>query len=110
MRAHYAEKGLEKYSTKTITCLDELVEHLRKIRGQGYAFDLGEHEPEIRCIAAPVYDFSGKVVGAISVSGTAPRLDPVRKKQALIDRVVQAACVISARLGYREQGQYDDLC
>jgi IclR family acetate operon transcriptional repressor len=108
VREHYAEKVLDKYSEKTITCLDKLVEHLREVRRQGYAFDLGEHEPEIRCIAAPVYDFSGRVVGAISVSGTAPRLDPVRKNQALISRVVQTACAISARLGYREQSQNDD--
>jgi DNA-binding IclR family transcriptional regulator len=107
VRAHYDEKGLERFSDKTITHLDELLEHLQEVRRQGYAFDLGEHEPEIRCIAAPLRDFSGKVVAAISVSGTAHRMNPVTTNQALINKILQTARVISARLGYREQGQND---
>jgi IclR family KDG regulon transcriptional repressor len=111
VRAHYEEKGLERFSDKTITHLDELLEHLQEVRRQGYAFDLGEHEPEIRCIAVPLRDFSGKVVAAISVSGTAHRMNPVKTNQALIDKILQAARAISARLGYREQNQndYDDF-
>jgi len=102
VRAYYQEKGLKRYSNKTITRLDELLEHLEGVRRQGYAFDLGEHEPEIRCIAAPVRDFSGKVVAAISVSGTAHRMNPVTSNQAFINKILETARVISVRLGYRE--------
>jgi DNA-binding IclR family transcriptional regulator len=111
VRAYYEEKGLESFSDKTITHLDELLEHLQEVRRQGYAFDLGEHEPEIRCIAAPVRDFSGKVVAAISVSGTAHRMNPMTTNQALINKILQTTRAISARLGYWEQGQsnYDDF-
>jgi IclR family acetate operon transcriptional repressor len=108
VRAHYEDKGLKGFSHKTITRLNELLKHLQKTRRQGYAFDLGEHEPEIRCIAAPVRDFSGKVVAAISVSGTAHRMNPVKTNQALINKILQTTRAISARLGYREQGQNDD--
>ena len=100
VRAHYEEKGLERFSDKTITRLDKLLEHLQEVRRQGYAFDLGEHEPEIRCIAAPLRDFSGKVVAAISVSGTAHRMNPVTTNQALINEILETASAISARLGY----------
>jgi len=105
VRAYYGEKGLKKFNDKTITRLDELLEHLQEVRRQGYAFDLGEHEPEIRCIAAPVRDFSGRVVAAISVSGTAHRMSPVMTNPSLINKVQQTARAISARLGYRQQGQ-----
>jgi IclR family KDG regulon transcriptional repressor len=107
LQAHYDEKGLERFSDKTIIRLDEFLKHLQEVRRQGYAFDLGEHEPEIRCIAAPVRDFSGKVVAAISVSGTAHRMNPVKTNQALINKILQTARAISARLGCREQGQND---
>ena len=108
VRAHYGEKGLKRFSDRTITRLDELLEHLQEVRRQGYAFDLGEHEPEIRCIAAPVRDFSGKVVAAISVSGTAHRLNPVTMNSALINKVRETARAISARLGYQKQNQSAD--
>jgi DNA-binding IclR family transcriptional regulator len=108
VRAHYEDKGLKGFSDKTITRLDELLKHLQKTRRQGYAFDLGEHEPEIRCIAAPVRDFSGKVVAAISVSGTAHRMNPIKTNQVFINKILQSARTISARLGYQEQGQNDD--
>lgn len=107
VRAHYDEKGLERFSDKTITRLDKLLKHLQEVRRQGYAFDLGEHEPEIRCIAAPLRDFDGKVVAAISVSGTAHRMNPVTTNQALINKILQTARAITARLGYQEQDQND---
>ena len=45
-----------------------------QIRAQGFAVDEREHEPEVRCIAAPVFNHFGELVGAISVSGTVNQL------------------------------------
>jgi DNA-binding IclR family transcriptional regulator len=38
------------------------------------AFDDGEFDPEIRCVAVPVRDFTGQVVGALGISGPIWRL------------------------------------
>ncbi len=103
VQAHYDAKTLERYSDRTITRLDELLEHLSEVRRQGYALDLGEHETEIRCIAAPVHDLRGEVVAAISVSGTSHRMDSVMDNPDFIDKVLQTARAISARMGCREQ-------
>ncbi|MEW5961623.1 MAG: IclR family transcriptional regulator, partial [Chloroflexota bacterium] len=101
VREYFGQTGLHRYTDTTIQTAVELVEHLKQVRRQGYAFDQGEHETEVRCIAAPIFDLKGQVVAALSVSGPAGRLDPLEAKQDLIDRALQAAQAISARLGHR---------
>lgn len=64
----------------------------------GYAYDLGEDEPTIRCVAAPVRDSSSRIVAAISVSSTLEHMTPERM-QSLIPIVLQAAEQISLDLG-----------
>ena len=39
-----------------------------------WAFDNGEFDPELRCVARPVRDFSGQVIGTIGISGLVWRL------------------------------------
>ncbi|PTQ73658.1 IclR family transcriptional regulator [Pseudomonas sp. GV071] len=64
----------------------------------GYAFDLEDNEPSIRCVAAPVRDASGKIVAAISVASTVPYMS-LDKMQGLIAPVKKAAAELSAELG-----------
>lgn len=101
VRAYFSRVGLHRYTSTTIHSVDELLAHLEQVRGQGYALDQGEHETEIRCVAVPIFDLRGQVVAALSIAGPAGRLDPLQTKQELIDKAVQAAAAISARLGYR---------
>jgi DNA-binding IclR family transcriptional regulator len=100
VRDYFGQKGLTRYTDTTIQNLDELMAHLEQIRRQGYAFDQGEHEMEVRCVAAPIFDINGQVVAALSVSGPLGRLDPLEAKPELIERTQVAARNISARLGY----------
>ena len=100
VRAYFSQHELTGYTNTTIQDLDELMTHLEQIRSQGYAFDHGERETEVRCVAVPIFDLNGQVVAALSVSGPAGRLDPLEAKQELVDRTLQAARAISARLGY----------
>jgi DNA-binding IclR family transcriptional regulator len=44
------------------------------VAGAGFALDLEECEPGLCCAAAPVYDASGRMLAALSVSGPAFRL------------------------------------
>ncbi len=104
VRAQYQQLGLRVYTDQTISNLDDLMEHLNLIRRQGYAFDLGEHEPEVRCIAAPVFDSNGAVVAAISVSGPSSRLGQLSDQGQLVERTVDTAQMISRRLGYPSAG------
>ncbi|KPJ86980.1 MAG: hypothetical protein AMS17_10045, partial [Spirochaetes bacterium DG_61] len=59
VRNYYIKTGLYRYSDATIQSVDALLEHLEKVRAQGYALDLGEHEAEVRCVAVPIFGMSG---------------------------------------------------
>jgi len=57
-------------STKrSITEPTMLLREIAEIRRDAVAFDDGEFNPEVRCVAVPVYNFTGDVVGALGVSG-----------------------------------------
>lgn len=78
---------------------EEWMRRIGLYRAGGYAFDLGEDEASIRCVAAPLRDATGRIVAAISVSSTAEYMDERRMSQ-LIDDVKRTAAAISADLGY----------
>ncbi len=93
------EKGLPKYTNKTITDVNKLKEELKKIRSRGFAIDNGEGEEEIRCVAAPVFNYKGEVVSAISISTPAYRFN-LGKLNKFKELVCNAAKEASASLGY----------
>lgn len=82
----------------TITDPDEYREHLARVRRLGYALDDEEHRLGVRCVAAPVRDYSGQAVAAISITGPAFRLSRERIAE-LIEPVKAAAAELSERLG-----------
>ncbi len=49
----------------------------------GYAFDLEDNEPSIRCVAAPIRDASKRIVAGISIASTVPYM-PLEKMAELI--------------------------
>ncbi len=83
----------------TITDRAALAEELAAIRAQNYAVDDEEAEGGVRCVGAPIFDRSGRVFAAISVSGPAYRLSTPRIA-ALSSLVMDTARTISGRLGY----------
>jgi len=103
VRNYYIKTGLYRYSDATIQSVDALLEHLEKVRAQGYALDLGEHEAEVRCVAVPIFGMSGRVLSAISVSGPASRMTTLENQTELIQRTREAAYIISTRFGYRSR-------
>ncbi len=90
--------GLPKFTPNTITNEEELGQALTKIRKQGYAYDLEEILPDLCCVAAPVYNYAGQVIAAISMSLPAYRFR--RSQSEYRDAVIRTAKIISERLGY----------
>jgi DNA-binding IclR family transcriptional regulator len=72
---------------------------MREYAKKGYAFDLEENEDRIRCVAAPVRDVTGAIVGAISVASAAQYMDDTRMRGLAVD-VTSTAEQISRDLGY----------
>jgi len=83
----------------TITSVDRLLREIAEVRRTGVAFDDGEFDTELRCVALPVRDFTGQVIGAMGISGPVWRLsmDTLQKRV----RIVRAAADrLSAEFGY----------
>jgi DNA-binding IclR family transcriptional regulator len=97
------EKGLIKRTENTITDSKQLKEHLKLVRAQGYAVDDEENERGIRCVAAPIYNETGKAVAAISISVPAFRITKKMIQEIMKKEVMETASKISQRLGFKER-------
>ncbi len=92
------KKGLVAFTRNTITDLDRLRQELEVVRARGWAYDLEEAMEGLCCVAAPIRDYTGSVVAAMSLSVPAARFYP-RKQE--FQRAILAACQeVSERLGY----------
>src|SRR6201991_726856 len=60
---------LKPSTEKSITDIAALMREIAEIKHSGIAFDDGEFNPEVRCIAVPVMDFTGQIIGALGISG-----------------------------------------
>jgi IclR family KDG regulon transcriptional repressor len=87
-------------TANSIGSLQELQNHLQKVRRNGYACDLEENEPHIRCVAAPIWDHSGAVNASVSITGPAVRMSVTRLRQ-LAPFIQNAGLRISRELGYQ---------
>jgi len=84
----------------SLTDADMLKKNLEDVRQSGIAFDDGEFNPEVRCIAVPVRDFTGQIIGAIGISGPVWRLS-IQALQGRAQTVQAAARRLSAEFGYQ---------
>jgi DNA-binding IclR family transcriptional regulator len=91
--------GLLPYTPNTITDPAMLQRELAIIRERGYSVDNGEHQPGIRCVAAPIRNSAGRVFAAVSVTGPQERVTPERVP-SLAKLVCASALQISRQLGY----------
>jgi len=94
-----SEVSLHPFTKRTITSKEKLKTELKKIKKEGLAQDLGEHEEGIHCIGAPVFDRKGEVIASISVSGPAVRMTEEKMKK-YTPLLFKAASDISKKLGY----------
>lgn len=96
-----AEKGLPSITKKTITTKEALLEELNKVKLQGYALDDEECEMGARCIAAPIRDYTGKIIAAISVSGPTIRMTH-EKINIIKEYIKETAGKISKIMAYND--------
>jgi DNA-binding IclR family transcriptional regulator len=90
--------GLPRFTPNTITDEGELEQSLTQIRKQGYAYDLEEILPDLCCVGAPIYNYTGHVIAAISMSIPAYRFQ--RSHIEFRRAVVRVGKMISERMGH----------
>ncbi len=89
---------LKPSTRKSITDPSVLLREIAEVRRSAMAFDDGEFNPEVRCVAVPVYNFTGDVVGALGISGPVWRMSD-QALQSRAKSVKAAAKRLSAEFG-----------
>ena len=79
-----------------------LQKELEAIKAQHFAIDDEEGELGQRCVAAPVFDHTGSITAAVSISGPTTRLTNENLVNHYSAFVIATANEISIALGYRE--------
>ncbi|NOH15431.1 IclR family transcriptional regulator [Clostridium cochlearium] len=92
-------QSLEKYTETTIIDKDELWKKIEESRIKGYTISFGELEPQTVSVGVPIFDYSQKVIAAISVAGPEQRFNS-ENLPLIIEETKKTAKKISKVLGY----------
>lgn len=100
---HYMPtRELAKFTDKTISDKDVLKKQLKTIAEQGYAIDNEELDIGVKCVSAPIRDYTRRIIGAVSISGPSMRFSDDRINKELIPLAKRAAEEISTKLGFQK--------
>lgn len=93
--------GLERFTKHTITEPETLRAHIAQVKENGHSFSFEEFSEGVISIGTPIFDYTGKVVAALSVVGPKQRIHDEKIKSILYQTLL-ASAEISERLGYRK--------
>ncbi len=99
-RLRALEGPFKAFTPRTITDPKRLRLELQRIHAQGYATAYEELEEGLHAVSAPIFNYEGRVIASISVSGPGYRLTRARVRE-IAPKVVETALRISAEMGYR---------
>lgn len=71
------ESEIIKYTSRTITNFETLLQDLKRIKKNGYSTEYEEYKLGVYCIGSPIHSLNGEIAGAISIS--IPLNDPKGK-------------------------------
>lgn len=91
---------LTPYTVRTHKDSAALLDELQQIRERGWAIENEELALGRACIAGPVRESSGDVIGAVSISGPLSQLKLSERKDELTNKIIELCDRISMRLGY----------
>jgi len=99
VRAIVAAVGLGAYTPNTITDPEVFAAELAHIRERGYSIENEEGELGVRCVGAPIFDRTGAVIAAVSVTGLVSHIpeDDFARLGAVVRETGEA---ISAAMGF----------
>jgi DNA-binding IclR family transcriptional regulator len=89
------------HTGRTITDIDNFRKELAKVKEFGVALDDEEYAVGIGCLASPIFDYQGRCVAALGITGY---IDDYKDKLVLsrnIQYVTKAAKEISENIGYQ---------
>ena len=93
------KKKLDRLTPNTVTSLRELVAEIGVVRREGIAYDNEEYMTGLRCMAAPIRDFSSRIVAAMSLSMLKHKMTE-EKKAFFRNALRRVSLEISEKLGF----------
>lgn len=78
-----------KLSERTLTDLDALLARLDQVKKKGHAVSDGENAYGLRTLATPIFDAQGAVIGGLSVTVDAMRMDMTAFRDLALPRLMQ---------------------
>jgi DNA-binding IclR family transcriptional regulator len=95
-----ADEIFQSYTRNTPTSMEELKKQLVEVRKNGFSMDNEEFLEELISFGAPIFDYHGRPVAAISISFPKYRYNPKEHYHLYSKMVTEAACNISSKLGH----------
>jgi DNA-binding IclR family transcriptional regulator len=95
------EGPLRAYTPATITDLQSLASEIASVRERGWARAVGEREPDLTAIAAPIRGSRGELEAIVALQGPSSRFDDAAIEAAL-PVLVERADAVSRELGWRQ--------
>ena len=83
-----------KLSERTLTDLDALLARLDQVKKKGHAVSDGENAYGLRTLATPIFDAQGFVIGGLSVTVDAMRMDMAAFRDQALPRLMQATAQV----------------
>lgn len=102
--AALARFPMKRLTPKTLTTRAAFDAELRRIRNAGYAIDDQEQFEGLRCIAMPVFCYTGEVVASMCVLGPLPRMTH-EKLMAVRTPLTALSRQMSEQLGWQAPAQ-----
>lgn len=99
IKEYFLNTNIIKRTINTIVDVNEFIEHIRIVKDTNVAYDNEEFEYGLSCIASPIYDYEGKTVAALGISGPTNRIK-IKGIDILSAKVKYYASMISNELGY----------
>lgn len=93
---------LRAYTPRTITDPRVLAEEIARVREQGWAKAVGEREPDLTAVAAPIRSARGELEAVVALQGPSSRFDDAEIERAL-PLLLERADAISRELGWRPE-------
>ncbi len=97
----FANHTFKPQTPNSISGIKELMKQVEIIRVKGYSMDNEEYTLGLRCVAAPIFDHTGKVIAGMSIAAPCVRFTE-DKMPEIVDILKRGAADISSRMGYRK--------
>lgn len=95
------ECDMQPLTKTTLTSIPQFLKEIHVSKVHGYTIDNEEHDVGIRCIAAPIYDYRGTIIAAVSAAGPISFFSE-EKDEEYSKLVIATANKISLKMGYRD--------